>query len=69
MKLSNKMLFATLTIFLIGGSLYGQLEDISRTISSNIFLTEEINDRFVLAGRSDTYSSDDDPEGVAVLLG
>ena len=69
MKLSNKMLFATLTIFLIGGSLYGQLEDISRTISSNIFLTEEINGRFVLTGRSDTYSSDDDPEGVAVLLG
>ena len=65
----NKMLLTTLTIFLIGGSLNGQLEDISRTISSNIFLTEEVDGRFVLTGRSDTYSFDDDPEGVAVLLG
>jgi len=48
--------------------LYGQLEDISLIIPSHVIQAEKLEDRFVLTGRSETYSSEDRPEGVAVLL-
>ena len=65
---SNKTLFITLIVLLAGGLLHGQLEDISRIIPSHIIQAEKLEDRFVLTGRSETYSSEDRPEGVAVLL-
>ena len=67
MSRSNKTLLITLTV-LLGGLLYGQLEDISQIIPSHIIQAEKLEDRFVLMGRSETYSSEDRPEGVAVLL-
>ena len=48
--------------------MYGQLEDISLIIPSHVIQAEKLEDRFVLTGRSETYSSEDRPEGVAVLL-
>ena len=67
MSHSNKTLLITLTV-LLGGLLYGQLEDISQIIPSHVIQAEKLEDRFVLTGRSETYSSEDRPEGVAVLL-
>ena len=68
MSRSNKTLLITLTVLLAGGLLYGQLEDISHIIPSHVIQAEKLEDRFVLTGRSETYSSEDRPEGVAVLL-
>ena len=68
MSHSNKTLLITLTVLLAGGLLYGQLEDISYIIPSHVIQAEKLEDRFVLTGRSETYSSEDRPEGVAVLL-
>lgn len=68
MSRSNKTLFITLIVLLAGGLLYGQLEDISLIIPSHVIQAEKLEDRFVLTGRSETYSSEDRPEGVAVLL-
>ena len=68
MSHSNKTLLITLTVLLAGGLLYGQLEDISHIIPSHVIQAEKLEDRFVLTGRSETYSSEDRPEGVAVLL-
>nr|MCS5612652.1 hypothetical protein [Candidatus Poribacteria bacterium] len=65
----NKTFFITLALTVAGGSLYGQLEDISRTISSHVVQSEKVGDRFVLTGRSDVYLPGDASEGVAVLLG
>ena len=64
----SKIFFITLVLMVAGGTLYGQLEDISRTISSQVVQSEKVGNRFVLTGRSDVYLSDDAPEGVAVLL-
>jgi len=68
MSRSNKTLLIILTVLLAGGLLYGQLEDISLIIPSHVIQAEKLEDRFVLTGRSETYSSEDRPEGVAVLL-
>ena len=68
MSHSNKTLLIILTVLLAGGLLYGQLEDISLIIPSHVIQAEKLEDRFVLTGRSETYSSEDRPEGVAVLL-
>ena len=65
----NKTFFITLALTVAGVSLYGQLEDISRTISSYVVQSEKVGDRFVLTGRSDVYLPGDASEGVAVLLG
>ena len=68
MSRSNKTLLIILTVLLAGGLLYGQLEDISLIIPSHVIQAEKLEDRFVLTGRSETYSSENRPEGVAVLL-
>jgi hypothetical protein len=49
-------------------SLYGQLEEISRIVPSHIVQMEKINNQFILIGRSDTYSQNYVPDGMAVLL-
>ena len=64
----NKTLFITLAVMLTGGLLFGQLEDISRKIPSHVVQMERLGERFVLTGKSETYSSENTPEGVAVLL-
>ena len=64
----NKTLFITLAVMLTGGLLFGQLEDISRKIPSHVVQMERLGERFVLTGKSETYSSKNTPEGVAVLL-
>ena len=64
----NKTLFITLSVMLTGGLLFGQLEDISRKIPSHVVQMERMGERFVLTGKSETYSSENTPEGVAVLL-
>ena len=64
----NKTLFITLAVMLTGGLLFGQLEDISRKIPSHVVQMERMEERFVLTGKSETYSSGNTPEGVAVLL-
>lgn len=69
MTARKKTFFITLALTVAGVSLYGQLEDISRTISSYVVQSEKVGDRFVLTGRSDVYLPGDASEGVAVLLG
>ena len=53
---------------LTDGILFGQLEDISRKIPSRVVQMEKLGEMFVLTGKSEPYSSENTPEGVAVLL-
>ena len=66
----NKTFFITLAVFvmLTDGILFGQLEDISRKIPSRVVQMEQLGEMFVLTGKSEPYSSENTPEGVAVLL-
>ena len=66
----NKTFFITLAVFvmLTDGILFGQLEDISRKIPSRVVQMEKLGEMFVLTGKSEPYSSENTPEGVAVLL-
>ena len=66
----NKTFFITLGVFvmLTDGILFGQLEDISRKIPSHVIQMEQLGEMFVLTGKSEPYSSENTPEGVAVLL-
>ena len=66
----NKTFFITLGVFvmLTDGILFGQLEDISRKIPSRVVQMEKLGEMFVLTGKSEPYSSETTPEGVAVLL-
>lgn len=63
------LLFIILIAMVSNGSLYGQLEDISRIVPSHIVKMYKMNNQFALTGRSDSYSHKETPEGVAVLLG
>ena len=66
----NKTFFITLgvIVMLTDGILFGQLEDISRKIPSRVVQMEKLGEMFVLTGKSEPYSSENTPEGVAVLL-
>ena len=51
-----------------GGLLFGQLGEISHKIPSYIVQMERLGEQFILTGKSEAYSSESTPEGVAVLL-
>jgi len=64
----NKILFITFVVMMTGGLLFGQLGDISHKIPSYIVQMERLGEQFILTGKSEAYSSESTPEGVAVLL-
>jgi len=64
----NKILFITFVVMMTGGLLFGQLGEISHKIPSYIVQMERLGEQFILTGKSEAYSSESTPEGVAVLL-